>query len=353
MPHQSGSTLTRVCPPRVEISCAEYATAMDLMVAPFRSAKNCFDFGFEQHGQNCQCLLEMEQKLDWTITRKRMIFVSHTGSRQSGQAGTEGDNLTNPETGESIPAWQVRIEGRLLELPQRGKDKGPQQRFSTFIKRMMVEFDRDTNVYPENNIVEARTIYSSRNCGCNVALQDTTILLWMILPSDIAYESHLGAVQALWSYIKIQGLQDQADGRLVRSHEKLRAIFGAETIPFQKLPEYAKRHLAPPEPILLHYSFDPFLPLPGPERPTAWDVEPKMEDAALKSRMGVMLHANKETSATLAKMDEESLHNSHLERTFLQSFANERSLLDCNAPPIFFVLNLLKLCRSALRSRVS
>ncbi|KAJ3982312.1 hypothetical protein F5890DRAFT_1530444, partial [Lentinula detonsa] len=178
---------------------------------------------FAEDSQMYQCLLEMERKLDWTITRKRMIFVSHTVSRQSGQAGTEGDNLTNPETGESIPAWQVRIEGRLLELPQRGKDKGPQQRFSTFIKRMMVEFDRDTNVYPENNIVEAR--------HHNPPLDDFTIRRTGDVPTNIrvsitipnTYESHLGAVQALWSYIKIQGLQDQADGRLVRSHEKLRA----------------------------------------------------------------------------------------------------------------------------------
>ncbi|KAJ3735138.1 hypothetical protein DFJ43DRAFT_1151302 [Lentinula guzmanii] len=30
MPHQSGSTLTHVCLPRVDISCAEYAMAMEL-----------------------------------------------------------------------------------------------------------------------------------------------------------------------------------------------------------------------------------------------------------------------------------------------------------------------------------
>ncbi|KAJ3743180.1 SWI/SNF complex 60 kDa subunit [Lentinula detonsa] len=322
---------------------------------------------FAEDSQMYQSLLEMERKLDWTITRKRMeiqdtlsrnpattrtlrIFVSHTVSGQSWQAGTEGDNLTNPETGESIPAWQVRIEGRLLELPQRGKDKGPQRKFSTFIKRMMVEFDRDTNVYPENNIVEwpratghhnppldGFTIRRTGDVPTNIRVVmylDHYPEQYRLSPDlssvlGIREESHLGAVQALWSYIKIQGLQDKADRRLVRSDEKLRVIFGAETIPFQKLPEYVKRHLAPPEPILLHYSFDPSIPLPEPERPTAWDVELKMEDAALKSRMGVMLHANKETSATLAKMDEEiallaqSLHNSHLKRTFLQSFAND------------------------------
>ncbi|KAJ3843095.1 SWI/SNF complex 60 kDa subunit [Lentinula raphanica] len=320
-----------------------------------------------EDSQMYQSLLDMERKLDWTITRKRTeiqdtlsrnptttrtlrIFVSHTVSGQSWQAGTEGDNLANAETGESIPAWQVKVEGRLLELPQRGKDKGPQRKFSTFIKRMMVEFDRDTNVYPENNIVEwpratghhnppldGFTIRRTGDVPTNIRVVlylDHYPEQYQLSPDlcsilGIKEESHLGAVQALWNYIRIQGLQDKTDRRLVRADAKLRAIFGAETVPFQKLPEYVKRHLAPPEPILLHYSFDPSVPVVEPDRPTAWDVELKMEDGALKSRMGVMLHANKETSSNLAKMDEEiallaqSLHNSHLKRTFLQSFAND------------------------------
>ncbi|KAJ4476363.1 SWI/SNF complex 60 kDa subunit [Lentinula edodes] len=322
---------------------------------------------FAEDSQMYQSLLEMERKLDWTITRKRMeiqdtlsrnpsttrtlrIFVSHTVSGQSWQAGTESDNLTHSETGENIPAWQLKIEGRLLELPQRGKDKGPPRKFSTFIKRMMVEFDRDTNVYPENNIVEWPRATGHHNPpldGFTVRRTGdvpTHIRIVMYLDHypeqyrlnpdlssvlGIKEESLLGVVQALWNYIKIQGLQDKADRRLVRSDERLRAIFGVETIPFQKLPEYVKRLLSPPDPILLHYSFDPSLPVVEPERPTAWDVEIKMEDAALKNRMGVMLHTNKETSVTLAKMDEEiallaqSLHNSHLKRTFLQSFADD------------------------------
>ena len=78
-----------------------------------------------------------------------------------------------------------------------------------------------------------------------------------------------------------------------------------DTIPFQKLPELVTRHLAPPEPILLHYSFDPSVPPPEQERPSAWDVEIKLEDAALKTRMGAMVHTNKETAQALSKMDEE------------------------------------------------
>lgn len=101
-----------------------------------------------------QSLLEMEKKLDWTMTRKRVevqdalarnptvclrtrmvfdgsltlvfpqttrtlrVFVSHTVSGQPwqvGEADGEGDAV-NFETGQGIPAWSLKVEGRLLEV---------------------------------------------------------------------------------------------------------------------------------------------------------------------------------------------------------------------------------------------
>ena len=35
-------------------------------------------------------------------------------------------------------------------------NKGPPRKFSTFLKSMVVEFDRDPTLYPESNIVEVR-----------------------------------------------------------------------------------------------------------------------------------------------------------------------------------------------------
>ncbi|KAF9078290.1 hypothetical protein BDP27DRAFT_1378792 [Rhodocollybia butyracea] len=243
------------------------------------------------------------EKLDWTITRKRME-IQDTLSRNPTTTRTlrlfvKGENMAHPETGESIPAWQLKIEGRLLEVPsQRGKDKAPTQ-VSTFIKRMMVEFDRDTNVYPENNIVEWPRATGNQNPSLD-GPELSNIL-------GIKEESRLGVAS------------DKGDRRHIHTDDKLRAIFGVDSISFPKLPEYVNRHLAPPEPIVLRYSFDPSV---SPQKI-------KMEDAALKSRMGVMLHMNKDSTVALGKMDDEiallaqSLHNSHLKRTFLQSFAND------------------------------
>ena len=93
--------------------------------------------------------------------------------------------------------------------------------------------------------------------------------------------------------------------------------------------------------------------MPPPDRPSAWDVELKMEDSALKNRMAVTVNTSKESSQALLKLDEEvccillvfgqtdllttptfanqiallaqSLHNSHMKKTFLESFAKDPS----------------------------
>ncbi|GLB44557.1 putative SWIB/MDM2 domain containing protein [Lyophyllum shimeji] len=319
---------------------------------------------FAQDSRMYQDLLEMERKLDWTMMRKRVeiqdalgrnptttrtlrIFLSHTVSGQLWQTG--GEVTANFETGEGIPAWQFKIEGRLLELPnQRTRDKVPQRKFSTMIKRMVVELDRDPSVYPEGNIVEWPRAPGHHNPALDgftirrTGDAPTKIRIVMYLDHfpeqykvlgelgavlGIKEESRTGVIQALWNYIKIQGLQDKADRRLVRADDHLRPIFGGDSIPFQKLPEVVNRYLAAPDPIVLHYTLNPTVP--PPDRPSAWDVEIKMEDASLKSRMAVMVQQSKESAQTLAKLDEEiallaqSLHNSHLKRTFLQSFASD------------------------------
>lgn len=104
---------------------------------------------FAQDSQMYQDLLEMERRLDWTMMRKKVevqdaltrnptvacyvvilcwrvsdgsgqttrtlrIFLSHTVSGQLWQTG--GDVVANFETGEGIPAWTFKIEGRMLEV---------------------------------------------------------------------------------------------------------------------------------------------------------------------------------------------------------------------------------------------
>ncbi|KAI9463493.1 BAR-domain-containing protein [Boletus coccyginus] len=322
---------------------------------------------FAQESKMYSSLLEMEKKLDWTMTRKRVevqdalarnptttrtlrVFVSHTISGQPwqiGEADGEGDPV-NFETGQGIPAWSLKVEGRLLEPPnQRSRDKVAPRKFSTFIKRMIVELDRDPRLYPDGNIVEwprpqgvqpPLDGFTVRRTGDQPTRVRILIYLeqtpeqYKVSP-DLAYvlgikeESRIGVIQTLWNYIKLNGLQDKVDRRRIRADDYLRPIFGGDSIIFQQLPELVNRHLMPPDPIILYYTFNPGAPLP--ERPSAWDIEVKMEDTAAKNRMAVIVQSSKESAQDLSKLDDEisllaqSLHNSHTKRVFLQSFASD------------------------------
>ena len=75
-------------------------------------------------------------------------------------------------------------------------------------------------------------------------------------------------------------------------------------IPFNLLPELTNRYLGPPNPVVIYYTVNPTAP--PPERPAAWDIELKLEDIALKSKMqSVTLNASRDTLRELTKLDDE------------------------------------------------
>ena len=75
-------------------------------------------------------------------------------------------------------------------------------------------------------------------------------------------------------------------------------------IPFNFLPELANRYLAPPNPVVIYYIVNPSTP--PPERPSAWDIELKLEDVALKSKLqAVTLNPSRDVFRELSKLDDE------------------------------------------------
>jgi SWI/SNF-related matrix-associated actin-dependent regulator of chromatin subfamily D len=73
---------------------------------------------------------------------------------------------------------------------------------------------------------------------------------------------------------------------------------------FNHLPELVNRHLTPPNPVVIYYTINPSIP--PPERPAAWDIELKLEDIALKSKMqGAMVQASRDDVRELTKLDDE------------------------------------------------
>ena len=64
------------------------------------------------------------------------------------------------------------------------------------------------------------------------------------------------------------------------------------------------RFLSPADPVLLHYTLNP--QVAPPEKPSAWDVEVKVDDTNLRSRMnGLVIGVAQETAKELAKIDDE------------------------------------------------
>jgi len=331
------------------------------------SVRNHEEFAVDS--QMYQDLIEMERKLDWTMMRKKVeiedamakvspvtrtlrIFLSHTVSGQLWQHGESGEAMgPDFETGQGIPAWQLKIEGRVLEIPnQRAKDRVAPPKFSQLVKHMIVEIERNANAYADGNVVEwprpsvaapaldgftlRRTGDTPTNIRISIQLahQPTQYKLHPQLGDVLSLkeDTRLNVIHSLWNYIKIHGLQDKVDRRTVRANDELRMVFDAETVLFQQLPEIVNRFLMPPDPIVLHYLIKPGT-VP-PDRPAAWDVEVKLDDLSLKSRMkSATLEANPRTTKKLAELDDEialyiqSLHNSVLKRTFLRSFSQDPS----------------------------
>ncbi|KAI5118709.1 hypothetical protein M0805_004509 [Coniferiporia weirii] len=317
-----------------------------------------------------QQLLDMERKLDWTISRKRAeiqdalgkpsqttrtlrIFLSHTVSDQVWQtAGQSSGEVPNYEGGQGIPSWVFKIEGRLLDPSGRSRDKGAQKRFSDVVKHLVVDLERDPNLYPDGNTVEWRhpqTLpqagpppvdgFAVRRTGDSPTKVRVTMYLehspdqFKVHPElsailDVKEESHMGVIAALWNYIKMNNLQDKVDRRLIRLDDKLKSLFRQETLPFQQIPELVHHYLQPPDPILLHYHIKPNEPPPA--TPQAWDVEIKMEDTSLRGRMNqVILNISSETARDISKYDEEAallaqqIQNAQLKSTFLNAFATD------------------------------
>jgi SWI/SNF-related matrix-associated actin-dependent regulator of chromatin subfamily D len=214
---------------------------------------------------------------------------------------------------------------------------------------MVIELDRDPALYPDCNIVEWHQSpshptldgFTIRRTGDTPTKVRLILHLqqypeqFRVLPElgnilGIKEESRAGLIQALWAYIKTHNLQDKVDRKRIHADAMLRPIFGAEMIPFNVLPELANRYLAPPNPVVIYYTVNPSVP--PPERPAAWDIELKLEDVALKSKMqSVTLNASRDTLREMTKLDDEiatlaqSLQSSVLKRQFLQSFAEDPS----------------------------
>ncbi|OZC09459.1 hypothetical protein X798_03416 [Onchocerca flexuosa] len=214
-------------------------------------------------------LLAFEQKLDATITRKKLdiqealkrpikvkrrlrIYISHTfiPGKEPEREGDEG----------TVPMWELRVEGRLLDEPSTGvgpagggatqnRNQPLKRKFSSFFKSLVIELDKE--IYgPDNHLVE-----------------------WHRTPQTN----------------ETDGFQDQAERDNINCDAYLEQIFGVKRMRFMEIPQRLQSLLHQPDPLILHHTIQYS---EGNEKNTAcYDIDVEMEDP-LKTQMTSFLHSH-------------------------------------------------------------
>ncbi|KAF8596834.1 SWI/SNF complex 60 kDa subunit [Ceratobasidium sp. AG-I] len=318
-------------------------------------------------------LVERERKLDWITQRKRIelqdglqkviktrrtlrVFISHTASNQAWQT-TETSAPPNFETGEGVPSWTLRIQGRLLEADvtdaspdTQAAASAPTSKFSSLLKAMRVDIERDPTLYPEPNQVDWHSASQEQPVnGFNItrrgdqpstrvrillhlAPQDPSLVRFKLSPPlsallDLPSATRPDAIAAVWSYVRTNGLFDKADRRKVRADDGLRMLFNSDMFEFHHIPEMVTRHLVQPEPVILTYELKLDAANPNPP-PKAFDISIEVDNIALKTKMQDAYLAITQGDTTEIQALEDKVNqtinqitNLSLKREFCKAFA--------------------------------
>ncbi|KAF7721459.1 SWI/SNF complex component snf12 [Apophysomyces ossiformis] len=304
-------------------------------------------------------LSEFEKKLDATIMRKRLdiqealgkptkvkrtlrIFISNASADQlTSQQNVDEESAFDLNSG-NAPSWTLKIEGRLLDPPVPTKKAQPVQKFTSFFRSIIVELERDPNLYPEGNIIEwHKQPNGTEHDGVEIKRKgDTNVNARIILDPDynpqkfklsapladlldLKLETKPAIVMRLWEYVKNHKLQDAEDKRVIHCDPRLVQLFGAPRIHFSQLPELINHHLAKPDPIVLNYTIR--VDKEFHQSPKAYDVNVELDSVVRQKMMNIVssTQVQKEIMALDDKIVQcvQSINNSKIKRDFLMQFA--------------------------------
>lgn len=304
-----------------------------------------------------QELRDIERRLDAVMTRKRFdiqnainkgfkmkrtlrVFISNISSDQPWQTTNKklDHHAFDFDTG-AIPTWTLHIEGRLLDNTDVVQE---QQKFSNFIKSIVVELDKDNRSYANGNI--AKWHKSSSNLkfdGLEIKRRgdmniDVRILIYLneypekykLSPKlsqilDMKSESRPEIIMGLWEYIKFHKLQDDEEKRIINCDNNLKEIFAMDRIFFPKIPEMINKHLLPPDPIVIKYTICTDKDFNMSE--IAYDIEVDIDDP-IRQKMANIL-ASFSSQKKIEELDDQiatiiqAINNSKVKYNFLEGFA--------------------------------
>lgn len=299
-------------------------------------------------------LLAFERKLDYTIMRKRLdiqealkrpmkqkrklrIFISNTfyPGKPEGESGEEP----------TVPSWELRVEGRLLDDPNAPKadQSKVKRKFSSFFKSLVIELDKD--LYgPDNHLVEwHRTPTTTETDGFQVKrpgdknVRCTILLLLDYQPLQFKLDPRLARllgihtqtrpmiISALWQYIKTHKLQDAHEREYINCDKYLEQIFQCSRMKFAEIPQRLHQLLHPADPIVINH----VISVEGPDtkKTACYDIDVEVDDP-LKSQMNNFLlsTASQQEIQTLDnKIHEtvETINQLKTNREFFLSFAKD------------------------------
>uniref|UniRef100_A0A8R1I6X2 SWIB domain-containing protein n=1 Tax=Caenorhabditis japonica TaxID=281687 RepID=A0A8R1I6X2_CAEJA len=269
----------------------------------------------EPDAENYMALLASEQKLDSTLSRKKLdlqevlkrpikvkkrlrIYISHTFVEEK-HPEKENDEA-------ALPMWELRVEGRLLDdsttTTAANHRPLPKRKFSSFFKSLVIELDKE--MYgPDQHLVEwHRTQNTNETDGFQVKRAgDRPVKCRILLLLDnhpakfklhprlakvlgIAVETRPKIIEALWQYIKTHSLQDSKERDIINCDLFLQQCFGVNRMRFMEVPPKLQHLLQQIDPLEFHHTIQ--RPAEGQEQvSTCYDIEVEMEDPVKQSMM--------------------------------------------------------------------
>ncbi|KAI9351770.1 hypothetical protein DFJ73DRAFT_830809 [Zopfochytrium polystomum] len=281
-------------------------------------------------------LQEAEKNLDATMLRKKMeLHESMTATLKTKRtlrilvSNTAMDQLDTNSSGEfsleslKIPSWTLKVEGRLMDATDEERSNF---KFSQFLKSIAVSIDRDPNLFAESNEVEWRRSPGSKSFDAFEVRRngdaDTPVKITISFDNDaerlqlspplaqvLGFQTNTRAnvIMAIWQYVKLNGLQNAEDKRLVNLDAKLSRLFqGKSKILFSQVPDLLRDHLFASQPLKINYTVSvstPFTP-----SKVAYEVPVELEDP-IKS--------------TIENSSIEDIHHAKLKRDFMLAYAKD------------------------------
>ncbi|RCI06164.1 SWI SNF, matrix associated, actin dependent regulator of chromatin, sub d, member 1, partial [Rhizopus stolonifer] len=303
-------------------------------------------------------LVDFEKKLDTTIMRKRLdiqealgkpikvrrilrLFVSNTTS--SSTFNLEDENAFDLNNG-NVPSWTLKIEGRLLDPTSPEKNDQSAPKLTSFFRSVVIELERDLNMYPEGNLIEWQKqpnvpefdVIQVKRKGdidvkANIMLHlDHNPQKFKLSPAladllDVKVETKPQIVMGIWNYCKCHKLQDVEDKRLIRCDNRLAQIFGYPQLHFSQLPELIIQHLSRPDPIVINYTIR--VDKPFHQSSKAYDIEVEL-DSPVRQKM-IHVVSSTQTQKEIMALDDkiiqcvQSINNSKIKQDFLMQFSKE------------------------------